>query len=209
MEQNIISCAESNGTSLVLTKNGEIYRWGANPTGKTSGIFIGGETRSILIKGIPEKVIQIVTGENHAMALTKSGEIYSWGGNVFGQLGNGGKRLIYRPVLIGTNNKRIIKIAAGDNHSLALTEEGEVLAWGWRYRVNQASFEKGLYNTPHFVNLVKGKVIDITAGTLHSLALTNDGKVWSWGENTDYQLGDGTRMNRARPYQLGVLRKGS
>lgn len=64
----------------------------------------------------------------HVLAYTESGELYSWGHNGYCQLGNGSTNQGLTPYLVTTHlhNKRVMRIAAGSHHSLALTEEGEV-----------------------------------------------------------------------------------
>ena len=202
MSNKIISCAEAEYTSAILTDDGEIYIWGSNQVGQSGNGTNFGTVQALVVKGIPDKVIQVALGYNHVLALTKGGEIYTWGGNTGGQLGDGSTQPKYSPQPISTGGQKIIKIAAGNHYSLALTEGGKVLAWGRRFGVGTPPSKEQFYLTPHLVANIKAKVIDISAGSLHSLALTDDGKVLAWGENMSYQLGDDTRKNKALPHVI-------
>jgi alpha-tubulin suppressor-like RCC1 family protein len=96
-------------------------------------------------------------------------------------------------------------------HVLALSAEGEVFAWGNGQagqlgigNMPTINFKSGLPDTTYYlpfpsrVPMLRG-ITAISAGMKHSLALTKDGTVYSWGENRYGQLGDGTVINRLTP----------
>jgi len=101
-------------------------------------------------------------------------------------------------------------ISAGDDFSLALKEDGTVWAWG-----NNTSGQLGDNTTtqrtlpiqvqgPGGSGFLTG-IEAISAGASHSLALKDDGTVWSWGSNTSGQLGDNTTTQRTTPVQVKGL----
>ncbi|MGH7456111.1 MAG: choice-of-anchor D domain-containing protein, partial [bacterium] len=92
-------------------------------------------------------------------------------------------------------------IAAGGDHSLALTNSNEVWGWGSDKFAESSGVGGGLGAVapdgtpvlfPQTMQGITGKVIAIAAGVNHSLALTDDGRVWAWGHNDQGQLGDST-----------------
>jgi alpha-tubulin suppressor-like RCC1 family protein len=92
-------------------------------------------------------------------------------------------------------------IAAGGDHSLALTNSNQVWGWGSDKFAESSGVGGGLGAVapdgtvvlfPQSMQGITGTVIAISAGTNHSLALTNDGRVWAWGHNDQGQLGDST-----------------
>lgn len=89
---------------------------------------------------IEKKVIQISTGCYHSLALDVEGNIWSWGSNSFGQLGDGTTTANSSPKQISVDNK-FVQIAAGGTHSLALDTNG--IIWGWggnrRYQLGISS----------------------------------------------------------------------
>jgi alpha-tubulin suppressor-like RCC1 family protein len=97
---------------------------------------------------------------------------------------------IYKPQLNQyLNDKQIIDICFGSGHSLVLTNNGEVYAWG--LNSDQQVWDKRYSNQmiPIKVNGFNDeKVIMISCGYCHSMALTESGRVFSWGDNSDGQL---------------------
>jgi len=147
---------------------------------------------------------ELAAGWTHSAAV-KDGQVWSWGDNAYGQLGqpDAGRSLRPRPVA-GLND---VTAVAAAWHTLALTRGGHVYAWGrndlgqlgnGRFGPGEKSYEpervKGLEN-----------IIAIAAGWDHSLALARDGRVYAWGCRSHGQLGDGVRETGvpvARPKAL-------
>ncbi|CAK9828724.1 RCC1 and BTB domain-containing protein 1 [Anthophora retusa] len=150
----------------------------------------------------------IVYGDlaNEALIVTKSGMVYGLGRNVSGCLGigNTGSTLYPKPIneLCG---KCIKTFACGKSpHCLALTEEGEVYSWGSNsnYQLGNANVNEGLIPTPVEFNLHNKVVIQIACGYRHSLALTDDGKVYAWGDNNFGQVGSDIMTNQNAPLEV-------
>jgi len=98
---------------------------------------------------------------------------------------------------------KVKAILAGDYHSLAFTESGEVYAWGAN-RGGQLGLREGRLTPTKVPGLPKVKAI--AAGWRHSLALTESGEVYAWGRNDQGQLGLGDRQNRLTPAKVAVFR---
>jgi alpha-tubulin suppressor-like RCC1 family protein len=79
-------------------------------------------------------VVAVAAGYTHSMALTSDGQVFTWGANDSGQLGNDSFNDSLVPVPVSTNGvlagKSVAAIAAGVSHCLALTTDGQVVAWG-------------------------------------------------------------------------------
>lgn len=141
-------------------------------------------------------VSQVAVNAYHALVLFKNGDLYSMGNNQFGQLGNGyednSSMVVVTP--IATN---IVQIAAGKFHSLALTSEGKVLSWGQN---TYGQLGRDSYETfyPHHVQDNTGveldSIVKIAAGTFHSMALDEDGRVITFGYNVQGQLGNKSEL---------------
>ncbi|WP_179136313.1 fibronectin type III domain-containing protein [Paenibacillus sp. 32352] len=146
---------------------------------------------------------QLVTGEIHNLLLKEDGNLWVWGDNSKGQLGDG-----------TTNNKttglklssisNIAMVAAGSYHSLALRKDGTVWAWGNNANGQLGNGTLSGSNVPIQVPGLTG-VISIGAGYGHSIAVKADGTVWTWGKNDSGQLGDGTKVDRLSPVQVPNL----
>ncbi|XP_018339119.1 PREDICTED: RCC1 and BTB domain-containing protein 1-like isoform X2 [Trachymyrmex septentrionalis] len=112
--------------------------WGQIPPVSQAGLAGGAsnfENKNITpqLVGIPENLIvdKVTCGLNHTLALTDKGIIYAWGGNKFGQLGNGNQTEFCTPVVVSQmENMRWVDIAALTNTSIAVTEAGRIYVWG-------------------------------------------------------------------------------
>jgi alpha-tubulin suppressor-like RCC1 family protein len=98
----------------------------------------------------------------------------------------------------------VISVSAGGSHSLALTDDGNVLVWGNNDHGQLGDGTNKSRSTPMQVNGLD-HIIAIAAGTDHSLALRDDGTVWAWGDNYHGTLGDGTTEDRLTPVQVSSL----
>ena len=132
----------------------------------------------------------------------------SWGANSYGELGNGatlstGCICEASPVgVIVLDN--IVAIAGGEGHSLALTSDSVVWAWGANSSGQLGNGTTTHSNTPVQVNGLTG-VVAISGGGMHSVALKQDGTIWAWGRNEVGELGNGTLVNSSTPVQVGGL----
>ncbi|NTX01861.1 MopE-related protein [Myxococcus sp. CA040A] len=140
------------------------------------------------------RVPQVVAaGAYHSLFLKKDGEVWAWGQNTFGQLGSGSVSGTPQPQPARIHGLPAIKaLAAGTAHSLALDVSGRVWAWG-----QNASGQVGLGAAGGTV-LVPTQVTTlpaiqaIAANGSFSLALSTDGQIWAWGQNTSGQVGTGS-----------------
>jgi alpha-tubulin suppressor-like RCC1 family protein len=126
-----ISCGHLR--ALALTRNGDVYAWGYNEFGV---IGIGSDIKFQLIpiklSGFSgKKVILISSGFEHSLALTLEGHVFSWGRNESGQLGiSKSVDFINAPKLIKLPKVSIRKISCGSSHSLLLSSDGDIYAFG-------------------------------------------------------------------------------
>ena len=148
-----------------------------------------------------ENIKQISSGYSHTVALSKEGNIYTWGANTKGQLGDGSNTNSNKPIKIeGITD--IIKVQAVKDITLALDETGNIYAWGEGYSslpmklitskkfadisgsvaLSQEGFIYNLVNLEERANILS-QIAKISGGLDHQLALSVNGYVYSWGEN--------------------------
>jgi len=79
-----------------------------------------------------ELIKEICCGHAHTLAINQFGQMYSWGSNESGQLGLGLDNVpeIVRKPVLNTTISNVVKLAAGHEHSLALTKTSELYVWG-------------------------------------------------------------------------------
>ena len=147
---------------------------------------------------------QVAAGWGYSMALDKNGNLWTWGSNMFGKLGNGTNEDSNIPIQV-TNSlgTKFIQIAAGFHHSLALDEEGNLWTWGSNSSGQLGDGTNKNSNVPIKITNSKGtKFVYITASSDHTLAIDENGSIWAWGCNDGGQLGNGTMQESHIPVQL-------
>ena len=171
----------------------------------------GGEDEDALAANIevPEcgAMRQIAAGQRHTLFLNADGLVYAGGHNTFGQLGFPGDANVSMPRPIPAFAQRpVAAVACGQHHSLALTDWGDVYAWG---RGSEGQTGSGHFETvpvPRYVHGLKGKLVDsIACGYMCSMAVTQQGQLYTWGDDTTGQLGLGPKAGRRCSPQLVVL----
>jgi len=153
----------------------------------------------VIIMAMKKAALRIACGESHTLAVTEKQALLAWGGNYFGQVGDGTTADVLEPVFIIKEN--VCACAAGRCHSLAVTTSGEVYAWGNNDDGLLGTSMKMKQELPAKVP-IDSAVKAVSAGWKHCLALTEEGEVLAWGGNEYGQLGDGTRTARRRPVKV-------
>ncbi|QJD87334.1 RCC1 domain-containing protein [Cohnella herbarum] len=137
-----------------------------------------------------------------ATIAANKGSIYTWGNNIYGQLGDGSTTARSTPGLLSVQGAT--QVSNGEFHNLELNADGTVSAWGYN-AYGQLGDGTTLNRTAPIDVPTLTNVISIKAGHYHSLALKSDGTVWAWGYNNSGQLGDGSIANRGAPVQVAGL----
>jgi alpha-tubulin suppressor-like RCC1 family protein len=136
-------------------------------------------------------IIDFKDGLLFVIARTEDGKVYCWGNNILGVFGNGADTYkTFKPELnVNLSDKYIIDISCGSYHSLALTNYGEVYAWGLNLCGQIGIGSEEVQLIPKKVNGFNDeKVVMISCGYNHSLALTESGRVFFWGSNKKGQI---------------------
>ena len=154
----------------------------------------------------PEPQTRITAGRLHTVCVSPSGRVVAWGLNQMGQLGVGDKEKRVVPTLVTglLRTKSVVQVAAGNLHTACLTADGLVYTWG---RGHQGWLGLGDTEDRVVPTLVRGglegrKVLQIAAGTNHTMCVTAEGAVFACGYNILGQLGVGDRENRLVPTLL-------
>lgn len=200
---------EEYGKEVIFVTNDDlVYVFGDNNDG-VLGINSNNERIESPVKVdiLSNKGIsKIAYGLRHVIALTESGDVYSWGNNERGQIGNGLQKCqSVSPYIISfkSNNRRIVDVCCGRYHSLMLTDFGQVYSWGYNWDGECGNGNRDEQLTPYKINGFNNKkVIAISCGGAHSMALTESGEVFSWGYNGDGQLGIGNNDNQNKPIRV-------
>jgi alpha-tubulin suppressor-like RCC1 family protein len=139
-----------------------------------------------------------------ATAATAPSTVWTWGSNDFGQLGNGTTSATPSGPAAVAGVSDVVEMEGGREHIVTLTASGQVFAWGSNENGQLGVGGTANRTVPTQVSVPcgAGGVSQVAAGHNNTLARCADGRVFSWGLNSDGQLGDGTRTVRRTPVQV-------
>ena len=133
----------------------------------------------------------------HTVVVTPDGNVWAWGTNTNGQLGDGTTTTRSVPTQV-TGVSGMTAVAVGGSHTLALASDGTVWAWGANSNGQLGDGTTTQHPSPvHLTSLTS--VVAIAAGSAHSMALRSDGTVYTWGLNTFGQLGNNSTTQSTSP----------
>jgi len=211
--------AGGNNFSLALKSDGTVLAWGFNVNGQLGDGTMMARTTPVQVSGLgPGSGVVAIAAGNHGLALKSDGTVLAWGGNVFGQLGDGTTVQKTAPVQVSGlgPGSGVVAIAAAGQYSLALKSDGTVLAWG-----SNSSGQLGDGTTTSSLTPIPATALGTTVVTAietdrasgstgpSTFVLTSGGAVLGFGSNATGQLGDGTFETRVTPIQIGDLGPGS
>ncbi|XP_018620658.1 RCC1 and BTB domain-containing protein 2 isoform X2 [Scleropages formosus] len=197
--------------ALYVTVNDEVFALGTNCSGC---LGLGDMQSTIEPRRIDvlcgKKIVSLSYGTGpHVVIATTDGEVYAWGHNGYSQLGNGTTNHGLTPAQVSTNllGKKVTQVACGSHHTIALTTEGEVFAWGYNNSGQVGSGSTANQPTPRRVSscLQNKVVVNIACGQLCSMAVLDNGEAYGWGYNCNGQLGLGNNGNQQTPCRIAAL----
>jgi alpha-tubulin suppressor-like RCC1 family protein len=194
--------------TCALTPEGGVRCWGSNQFGQLGDGTTDSRLTPVNVRNLTRGVTAVSGGRNHTCALTTGGGVQCWGGNEFGQLGDGTTETRLVPVDVMGLTSGVQAISSGYEHTCALTTGGGVKCWGSNEdgQLGDGTTEDRL--SPTDVNGLTSGMAAVSAGEVHTCALTTGGGVRCWGSNADGQLGDGTTIDRLSPVDVSGLAGG-
>jgi alpha-tubulin suppressor-like RCC1 family protein len=143
----------------------------------------------------------------HTCARRAEGLIACWGGNAFGQLGDGTTTPRLLPVAVLSLNNEALAVAVGDDHTCALRADDTIRCWGENVLGQLGTGNTVASLTPVAVANTAGSISarEITGGNAHTCARRANGTVACWGTNGAGELGDGSTIDRIVPGPVSGL----
>jgi len=171
----IISISAAGYHSFAVSEDGRVFAWGLNNAGQ---LGIGDDevhTGIVEITSLRDKgIISVIGGQHHSLALSNSGTVYSFGRGCYGQLGHGATDNIFVPTEIKQfveEGDKVVKIGAGDSHSLAVTEHGALYAWGFNERYQLGTGEEDDETEPCHIPFKSYTILAAGGGGQHTVVL--------------------------------------
>jgi alpha-tubulin suppressor-like RCC1 family protein len=188
-----VSCGYDH--TAAIKSDGSLWTWGYNAKGQ-----LGRDTNK-LSSGpaqIMNKVSAVSCGSYFTAAIKTDGSLWTWGDNSMGQLGNGTQNSSYTPAKIMDN---VIAVSCGAGYAAAIKSDGSLWLWGTN---SSGQLGNGLVGNARDKNntlcqttpvMVMEDVISVSCSDNNTAAVTSDGSLWLWGNNTYSQLGSPKTYN--------------
>ncbi|XP_013415628.1 secretion-regulating guanine nucleotide exchange factor isoform X1 [Lingula anatina] len=204
--------------SVLLTEKGNVLTMGSGKKGQ----------QGVLVNDVPPKIVttpnevafpsgpmtatQVVAGSHHTACLSDQGQVFVWGCNKYGQcaLDPHTQPQVNRPHCVPQKvfrNKKVCQVYSGWTHLLAVTDDGQVFSWG---RADYGQLGRPVQSgqlcdfTPTPIESIP-QVSQLCCGSEHSLAITADSKVLTWGWNEHGICGTGDEINVMTPQTVKTL----
>ncbi|NXO54771.1 RPGR regulator, partial [Aramus guarauna] len=154
-----------------------------------------------------DKPVLISCGDEHTAIVTGNGKLYMFGSNNWGQLGLGSKNTVSKPTCVKALKPEKTKLAVcGRNHTLVYTEKGNVYAAGGNSEGQLGLGDTEERTTFHLISFFTNqhKIKQLAAGSYTSAAVTEDGQLFVWGDNSEGQIGLADEACVSVPCQVNV-----
>ncbi|XP_043204412.1 E3 ubiquitin-protein ligase HERC2-like [Amphibalanus amphitrite] len=209
-DKRVVQVACGGSHSACVTAEGHLYTWGRGRYGRLGHGDSDDQSRPKLVETLVGwRVVDVACGSGDAQTLciTDDDNVWSWGDGDYGKLGRGGSEGCKLPLKIESlSGLGVVRVECGSQFSAALTRSGSVYTWGKGdyHRLGHGLDEH--VRRPKKVAALQGKrIICIAVGSLHCVACSQEGEVFTWGDNDEGQLGDGTTNAIQRPRLVAAL----
>jgi alpha-tubulin suppressor-like RCC1 family protein len=201
-----ISCGSSH--LAAIQNNGSLWTWGEGTYGKLGSNATTNRSSPVTTAGAPaagaaDTWQQVACGSNFTLGIKTDGVLYSWGRNVEGQLGINTTTPASRTSPASAVPSTVLNtwnfISAGGDFGTGITNDGRLWTWGFN---SLGSLGDGSTTNRSSPQTVAGGGTNwklVCCGAFHAVAVKTDGSLWTWGQNTSGQLGDGSTTNRSSP----------
>lgn len=181
-EKSIGAIACGSLHSLALDSDGQVHAWGCNHDGQLGNNTKVGSQLPIHIPFFENKIIAIACGFSHSVALDINGDVYAWGLNSFGQLGNDTTIESMVPIKIPSIRTKIVAIACGGNHTILLDINGKVHACGHNGYGQLGCKTLIVSCFSPFIMPINEFIVAIACGSGYTLALDVHGNFHAFGQ---------------------------
>ncbi|MFW2440441.1 MAG: RCC1 domain-containing protein [Arenicellales bacterium] len=215
----IVAIAAGDNHLLALTNTGNVLAWGENSAGQLADGTLTQRPYPVYVQSSEgvniSGITSIAARVDDSAAVKSNGVLLGWGNSVVAEpveddssdeesddaISDTPEKSYAKPVIDGEGEPitGIYRVALGDSHTLAITMSRQVISWG-----NNSNGQLGdgtNVSVPGTAEVILsdgtplGNIMEISVGSIHSLALRSDGKVFSWGSGENGRLGDGTNID--------------
>ncbi|WP_376695728.1 RCC1 domain-containing protein [Wenzhouxiangella sp. EGI_FJ10305] len=206
----VVDIAAGTDHACAALDDGSAWCWGVRSSGSLGDGILGSSDRvygAVQVEvddggnngGPLTGAIGVAASDDFGCALDSDGQVWCWGANSDGQLGNGSNADTTRAVAVikgtGSPLDSAEQVSTGENHACAVDADGSVWCWGWNGRGqlgigNTISQSRAQQVVGESAGILSG-IVQVTTGREHTCAATKDGDAWCWGQGNAGQLGNG------------------
>lgn len=198
-----VSAATNDDTVHIIDEDGNLWGWGKNDYGQLGD---GNKSNNYLDVTYAKRIAndikfkEIYDARYYTLAIDKDGNLWSWGRNSHGQLGNGGTEEQFIPVKISTNIQFKKLVADSEGKAFAIDKEGNLYSWGYgAYGFGDGTNESK--NVP--TKILNGtKFVKAIGSDYTQYALDINANLWGWGDNRYDQFGIGNTQTQYDPIKV-------
>lgn len=211
-KKRIRSLAAGKSHACAVTDKGQLYVWGS---GEDFQLGLGKSMKqsltpylvtSLFSKG---KIAMVACGAKHTLALTELGQLYAWGSGEFGQLGTGTASEFYPAEVSSMVGFQCKHISAGTTHSGAIVgDDNRVFMWGEATQGAVGTGNKQQLNKPKHLEF-REPAKHLACGNNFTAVISKTGKLFTFGNNKNGQLGHGDIETRYIPTEVSAFKKGN
>jgi hypothetical protein len=192
--------------SLVVTESGDLLTFGDGAMGQLGREIEMHEMPKLVVAFLGyRKVVEVAAGDAFSLAVTERGELFSFGSGLDGRLGHGDEKdsLVPRHVE-GLQEQFVVKVCAGSDHALVVSREGTLYSHGLGEHGRLGHGDELTQKAPKLVTRFRLKrsrreVAGVSAGSAHSMVVTQCGELYTFGRGAAGRLGHGDEDTRLVP----------
>ncbi|KAL3673478.1 hypothetical protein V7S43_001188 [Phytophthora oleae] len=201
---NMVAAANGCEHMLAVASDGAVYSWGYNDRGQLGlGSTISKSHTPRMIDSLREKyhITTAAVSYHHSAVVSSNGELLMFGMNDCGQLGLDHTQHQHTPQLVDALSSQVVtKVACGLYHTVASTSGGEVYSFGKNDYGQLGLGHARNMKVPALAKTSLGesddKIVTVSCGYYHTVAISEKGKLITWGRNDYGQLGIGSKEHK-------------
>ncbi|MCL2601547.1 MAG: InlB B-repeat-containing protein, partial [Treponema sp.] len=198
------SVSAGGSHTAAIKSDGTLWLWGLNNLGQLGDGTTTKSSVPIQLAGDGTTWASVSAGSLHTAAIKSDGTLWSWGGNVFGQLGNGLTTDSKVPVQV-SGGGTWSSVSAGMYYTAGIKIDGTLWLWGWNNKGQLGDNSTTNRSRPVQVSGGGTTWISVYAGkSQHTTAMQSGGQLMVWGDNQYGQLGDNATVDRKIPARVGA-----
>ena len=198
IEAKVVTVSASFAHNAAVTVNGHLFTWGDGKKGKLGHNDDATRLLPCIVREFVDRGLHIIAaqaGGSHTLALSSYKQAYSFGSGANGRLGHGNDSDQWLPTLVSSLERyQVVSLAAGHAHSVALTDDGQILTWGSGKLGCSGHGSDSDEVLPRKVLLFSHSTIrpvSVAAGEVHTSVLRSDGSMVTLGRVTHGRFAEG------------------